>query len=147
MKIVINEQKWNECTEEFAIELSECTNMNGYLLEISIDKLPETFDSMEGLNKFYTSGYGTIETIQQDCLSAIGEFVLLRDNADVSKAYSYIFGKHENGKLYYNGPHKKFENHYSQKNTKVSIPQLFGNVNKNKLKNSANKRPQKRNRA
>lgn len=135
MKIKINDQSWNECDEEFALELSACTDLDGHLIQIDTSKLPDSFASMEGLNEFYTSGYGTIETIKQDCLSAYGEFVILREDEDISKAYNYIFGKHENGKFYYNGPHKKFDYHHSNKNNRIPIQKLFGNVQKNKLKN------------
>jgi hypothetical protein len=60
--------------------------------------------------------------------------VLIRDDHDLSKAYNFIFGRHENGKFYYNGPYKYFKGHHFQKGTNVPIQKLFGNANKPRLK-------------
>jgi hypothetical protein len=132
MKILINNQKWHECDEEFALNLSACTNNPNILFKL--DKIPDQLTLMKGIKEFYTSGYGNIETIEQNNLSAFGEFVAVRKDNDLNKAYNFIFGKHENGKLYYNGPHKYFDSHHFKEKSQMKISGLFGHINKRKLK-------------
>lgn len=80
---------------------------------------------MPGLQAAYVSGYEN-PLLFKEGLSGLGEFATIRQDGEKGKGYNYAFALSGDGKVYYSGPFKDFEDHHWKKNEPVPVESLFG---------------------
>jgi hypothetical protein len=119
--------EWHLCNVSMAEALSAVTKTPGQLYPMDASALNINLRKMPGITIVYLSG----SIIPQDSvptdLTSLGEFVLLRSEEDIRKAYNYAFAVSGN-KIYFNGPYKYFDAHHTPLSGSVSIEDCFGHI-------------------
>ncbi len=117
---------WSLCPDTFAHQLTATAYMSHSLHSCPLDALPSGLQETPGLESAYVSAYfAPIETLP--CLSATGEFVMIRYDDDRAKSYDFVFAVSDDQRVFYKGPFKKFELHHITFGEPIPIEKLFGN--------------------
>jgi hypothetical protein len=107
-------------------QLTAATFAPGKLYPYPIDALPIGLQcGMPGLKDAYVSGYKN-SVLRKEGLSGLGEFATIREDREKGKGYNYAFALSGDGKVYYAGPFKDFEDHHWEKNEPVPVDSLSG---------------------
>jgi hypothetical protein len=117
---------WNLCPNTFTHQVTATMYKSHSLHECPLDALPVGLQETPGLESVYLSAYfAPIETLP--CLSATGEFVMIRYDDELTKSYDFVFAVSDDHRVYYKGPFKKFDLHHITFGEPVPIEKIFGN--------------------
>jgi hypothetical protein len=82
---------------------------------------------MAGLVSYFVSAYSAPIPIGSNTLLA-GEMAVVRTDGDLAKAYNYVLGSSNDGRVYFNGPHYNFSQHHFASTSSVAPENLFGHI-------------------
>jgi len=119
--------EWHPCDLSMMISLSGVTETPGQLTQMPMSGLNISLQNMPGIETVYISGYIIPQDNIPKELFPVGEFVLLRSDDDVRKAYNYAFAV-SGDSIYFNGPYKYFDGHHTPLSGVVNIDACFGNI-------------------
>lgn len=118
--------KWHVCDSTVVHQLTAATFAPGKLYPYPLDALPVGLQNgMPGLKDAYVSGYAN-PILFKEGLSGLGEFAAIREDGDTGKGYNFAFALSGDGKVYYSGPFKHFDDHHWQAEDPVPVDSLFG---------------------
>jgi hypothetical protein len=119
--------KWHQMDEIAASDLTKMTKSPGNIFTLPIDSAPSNLQQMPGAVSYFVSDY-IMPQVVMNGLSIGGEIVIARTEGETLKAYNFVFATSSDGYVYFNGPHKDFENHHINKNSPIPIESLFGHT-------------------
>ena len=117
---------WNRCDSTMTHQLTATTYESDKVYAAPIDAFPDSIRKIPGVSAIYLSGY--VKPIEQmPSLSATGEVVLVRQDANKTKTYNYVFALTDDHAVFWIGPFKNFDLHHIPIGDPIPIDQLFGN--------------------
>jgi hypothetical protein len=125
---VLKALKWNECSSTMAHQLTATTYLSDKVYECPTSALPMNFQNIPGLSAVYLSGYcRPLEVFPS--LSATGELVCVRFDAEASKVktYNFVFAKTDDNRIFWQGPFRNFDLHHIDLDCEVPIDNIFCN--------------------
>jgi hypothetical protein len=106
-----------------ASALSAVSDSTAPVFSLSTGVMP--FNSMHGVVSYLVAP-STSTAVSHASVIVCGEFVAVRVEGDVRKAYSYAYGIASTGGTVFKGPFKDFPHHHTPSSRSVSAASLVG---------------------
>jgi hypothetical protein len=81
---------------------------------------------MPGVVSYFVSRY-TMPSSNAGGVTPVGEFVVVRTDGKLGKAYNFVFGTSTNQEVFFTTPYKSFPDHHFRSDVSVSVEVFFGN--------------------
>lgn len=120
-------RKWTPIDEAAAGQLIAASSPRGLVYPLDVTALPESIQAMPGVVSYYVSNYTAAVPVGSG-ITVGGELAVVRTDADLNKAYNYVFATSSDGRVYFNGPYKDFPQHHFAKRKPVIYFTLFGHT-------------------
>ncbi len=122
-----NPIKWHTMDEAAAKTITDITKIPGKVFEMPISQAPINLQNMPGAVSLYASGDVNPQILQEG-LTIGTEFIIIRTEGEIAKAYNFVMAKSSDDKIYFSGPYKKFPDHYFDPKSQIEIEKLFGHT-------------------
>jgi|SRR3990172_8743672 len=119
--------KWSPFGPNALLELSKCMPSSS-IHQLEATALSSQIQKMPGVAFYFAKPYSMPVTIGSTDTFARGEFVVVRRDQEMWKAYNFVFGSSRDDRLYFNGPYKNFTEHHFKSTSEVSLESLFGHI-------------------
>jgi hypothetical protein len=119
--------KWTPIDKGAADEITRATDTPGVVYPVGTNALPAQLQQMPGAVSYFISAY-TSGIPANASVTAGGEFVVVRTDGELGKAYNFVFGTSSDGQVCINGPYKAFPAHHFASTHSVPVSAMFRNT-------------------